>query len=252
MTVEPDAKATILVNVELSDLTPIAPPLRAMMGSLKVILVGWYAVPEQTSPAQARDQFGDEAQAVLDRVAAAFRRAGTEVQTHVVFTADELDTIERISAEQDCDAVLIPNPVEHLGRILVPMRGLHNAPRIAHFVADLVQDGTTDVTLLHILEEDEEKDAIQSDVLDEASRMMADEGIAAGLVRLRIEVSDAPGSAIIDIAKDYDVVVIGETEPSVREVIFGSVPELIAHEAAVPVMVVRRRGAASSPRSISR
>ena len=241
MTMVLDAKAKILVDVELPTPAPIAAPLRAIMGSLNVVLVGWYAVPEQTSPEQARDQFGGEAQAALNRVADTFRAVGAEVQTHVVFTANELDTIERISAEQDCDAVLIPNAVAQLERILVPMRGLHNAPRIARFVADLVQDGTTDVTLLHILEEEEERAIVQEGVLDEVSRLMAEEGIDAGLVRFRVEVADDPGGAIIDIAKAYDVVVIGETEPSVRDLIFGSVPEQIAREAAVPVMVVRRR-----------
>lgn len=236
-----DEKATILVDVELPEPKPIAPRLVAMMGSLKVILVGWYAVPDQTSPEQARDQFEGEAQAALDRVAEAFRDAGAEVQTRVVFTGDELDTIERISAEEDCDAVLIPEPLEHLERILVPIRGLHNARRIAHFVADLVQDGTTDVTLLHVLEQDEEEETVQKDVLGTVAAMMKDEGIDAGLVRLRVEVADNPSDAIIDIAKDYDVVVIGETEPSVREVIFGSVSEQIAHETDAPVMVVRRR-----------
>lgn len=237
-----DEKATILIDVELPDPAPVPPPLRALMSALKVILVGWYAVPDQTSPAQARDQFEDEAQEALDRVAETFRDSGAEVQTHVVFTGNQLDTIERISAEQDCDAVLIANPIEHLERILVPLRGLHNAERIAHFVADLVKDGTTDVTLLHILEEEEEKAAIEEDVLDKVSSMAVEKGIDAGLIRLRIEVADDPGDAIIDIAKEYDVVVIGETEPSVRAVIFGSVPEQIAQEAEVPVMVVRRRG----------
>jgi nucleotide-binding universal stress UspA family protein len=236
-----DEKATILIDVELPDPAPVPPPLRALMSALKVILVGWYAVPDQTSPAQARDQFEGEAQEALDRVAETFRDSGAEVQTHVVFTGNQLDTIERISAEQDCDAVLIANPIEHLERILVPLRGVHNAERIAHFVADLVQDGTTDVTLLHILEDEEEKAAIQEDVLDTVSSMAVEKGIDAGLIRLRIEVADDPGDAIIDIAKEYDVVVIGETEPSVRAVIFGSVPEQIAQEAEVPVMVVRRR-----------
>jgi nucleotide-binding universal stress UspA family protein len=236
-----DEKATLLIDVALPEPDRIPLPLRAQMGALKVVLVGWYAVPEQTSPEQARDQFEGEAQAALDRVADTLRTAGIEVQTHVVFTGNELDTIERISAEQDCDAILIPAPIDHLERILVPMRGLHNAERIARFVAHLVQDGTTDVTLLHILEEGEEEDAVQHDVLDKVSTMMVEAGIAGGLIRLRVEVADDPGDAIINIAKAYNAVVIGETEPSMREIIFGNVPEQIAHEAEVPVMVVRRR-----------
>ena len=236
-----DAKAKLLIDVELPAPDPVPAPLVHLMKALDVVLVGWYAVPEQTSPEQARDQFEDEARAALDAVADDFRGAGATVYPHLVFTGDELDTIERISAEQDCDAVLIPHPLAKLERILVPLRGLHNAPRIARFVADLVQDGTTDVTLLHVLEEEEERDAVQHNVLDVVARMVAEEGIDAGLVRLRVDVADDPGEAIIDAAHDYDVVVIGETEPSVRSVIFGSVPEQIAREASIPVIVVRRR-----------
>ena len=241
MTAILDEKAILLIDVELPHPAPIEAPLRAMMGGLKIILVGWYAVPDQTTPEQARDQFGGEAQVALDRIAATFRDTGAEVQTHVVFTGNELDTIERISAEQDCDAVLIPKPITSLQRVLVPVRGLHNARRIAHFVADLVQDGTTDVTLLHVLEKGEAAGDVQADVLEKMATLVAEEGIDAGLIRRRVERASDPGESIIGIAKDYDVVVIGETDPSVREVIFGSVPEQIAHKAEVPVMVVRRR-----------
>jgi nucleotide-binding universal stress UspA family protein len=240
-----DAKAKLLIDVELPDPDPVPSPLVDLTGALDVVLVGWYAVPEQTSPEQARDQFEDEARVALEAIADDFRAAGATVQSHLVFTGNELDTIERISAEQDCDAVLIPHSLAKLERILVPMRGLHNAPRIARFVAGLVQDGTTDVTLLHVLGEEEERGDVQHNVLDAVGRMMAEEGIGASLVRMRIEVADDPGTAIIDAARNYDAVVIGETEPSVADVIFGSVPEQIAREASIPVIVVRRRDNAS-------
>lgn len=233
-----DARAKILVDVELPVPSAMASPLVRLMAPLRVVLVGWYAVPEQTSPEQARDQFEDEAHAALDDVADTFREAGAEVQTHLVFTGNELDTIERISTEQSCEALLIARPMEQLERVLVPLRGPHNAARIARFVAHLIQDGLTDVTLLHVLEEEEEEDAVQ-DVLGRVSAMMAEEGVEAGLIRLRIEVAEDPSTAIIEAAQDYDAVVIGETEPSVRDIIFGTVPEQIAQKASVPVMVVR-------------
>lgn len=236
-----DAKAKLLIDVELPDPDPVPASLVNLTGSLDVVLVGWYAVPEQTNPQQARDQFEGEARAALDTIADAFRTAGATVHPHLVFTGNQLDTIERISAEQQCDAVLIPHPVNQLERILVSLRGVRNAPRIARFVADLVQDGTTDVTLLHVLSEEEEREDVQHNVLDAVGQMMTEEGLDAGLVRMRIEVADNPGTAIIDAAREYDAVVIGETEPSVADVMFGSVPEQIAHEASIPVMVVRRR-----------
>lgn len=236
-----DTKATILVNVELPDPEPLGTRWAELLGSLKIILVGWYAVPEQTSPEQARDAFEGEARAGLDRVAEELRSAGADVHTHLVFTADELDTVERISAEENCDAVLIARPLERLDHVLVPMRGLHNAERISHFVADLMHGDSTDVTLLHVLEQEETEDVIKQDMLGTVAAMMVDEGMSARLIHLRLKMADDPGKAIIEAATDYDLVVIGETEPSVRDVIFGTIPEQIARKVEVPVMVVRQQ-----------
>jgi len=48
-----------------------------------------------------------------------------------------------------------------------------------------------------------------------------------------------PAQSIIDACSDHDLVVLGETEPTIRKNLFGSVPERIANEAEVPVIVVR-------------
>jgi len=236
--------SSLLVDVELPDPAPLSPALVNLLSSLRIVLVGWYAVPEQTSPAQARDQFEETARAALAPIAAAFEEAGATVETHLVFTGDELDTISRISSEQDCDAVLIPAQMQRLERVLVPLRGLHNARRIAPFVADLVQDGTTAVTLLHILEADETEAASRERVLQPAAEMMTDHGLRAGLLDLKTTAADDPATAVVEWSADYDLVVLGETEPSVREILFGSIPEQIVSGAHVPVVVVRHEEAA--------
>jgi nucleotide-binding universal stress UspA family protein len=231
--------SSILVDVELPNPTPPSPTLVDLLASLRIVLVGWYAVPEQTSPAQARDQFEASAQAALDSIAASFEAAGADVDSHLVFTGNNLDTISRISTEQACDAVLIPAAVERLERILVPLRGVHNARRIVPLVADLVQDGTTDVTLLHVLEAAETEATAREEVLRPTADMLTELGIDAGLLHLDAVTADDPVDTIVTRAADYDVVVIGETKPSVREIIFGSVPEQIVEAVQVPVIVVR-------------
>ena len=233
--------SSILVDVELPDPEPLDPELIRALSSLRVVLLGWFAVPEQTSPAQAREQFRAEAQAALDTVAQRFEDAGADVTTRLVFTGDQLDTISRISVEENCDAVLVPAPADRvsLRRVLVPLRGLHNARRIAPFVADLVQDQTTDVTLLHVLEEDETADASRTDVLEPAAEMMRAHGIDADLLRLDARATDDPATAIVERSGEYDLVVLGETKPSVRAILFGTVPEQIVEQAQVPVIVVR-------------
>ena len=233
--------SSILVDVELPEPEPLAPSLVDMLSSLRVVLLGWYAVPEQTSPAQARDQFGDEARAALAEIAQDFEAAGADVTPRLVFTGDRFDSLGRISAEEHCDAVLVPTPMDRdrLQRVLVPLRGLHNARRIAPFVADLIQDHTTDVTLLHILEEDETEDASLEDVLNPAAEMMKEHGIDAGLLRLESRAVDDPADTIIEQSGEYDLVVLGESKPSIRAILFGTVPEQIAKKAQVPVIVVR-------------
>jgi len=233
--------SSILVDVELPEPEPLAPGLVETLSSLRVVLLGWYAVPEQTSPAQARDQFGDEARTALAAIARDFEAAGAEVTPRLVFTSDKFASLGRISTEENCDAVLIPTPMnrDHLRRVLVPLRGLHNARRIAPFVADLIQDHTTDVTLLHILEEDETEDASLEDVLDPAAAMMKEHGIDAGLLRVDARAADDPADTIIEQSSEYDLVVLGETKPSIRDILFGTVPEQIAKKAQVPVIVVR-------------
>ncbi len=236
--------SSILVDVELPDPAPLSPALIEVLSSLRVVLLGWFAVPEQTSPAQARDQFGEEAQDTLDAIAQRFAEAGAEGTTRLVFTGDKLDTLTRISSEEDCDAVLIPGAMDELRRVLVPLRGLENAREIAPFIADLCRDATATVTLLHIVEDEETTDSSRETVLEPAADRMRDHGLDASLLELDAVVADDPADAIVDRAATYDLVVLGETEPSVREILFGTVPERIVTTTDVPVIVVRHENEA--------
>ncbi len=231
--------SSILVDVELPEPESLAPALIDALSPLRVVLLGWFSVPEQTSPAQARDQFGAEAEDTLGAAARRFEEAGAEVTTRLVFTGDELDTISRVSVEESCDALLIPGPVEQLRRVLVPLRGIQNVREIAPFVADLCQDGTARVTLLHILEGDETTAASREDVLEPAAERMRSAGIEAGLLELNSVAADSPADTIVEWAGEHDLVVLGETQPSVREVLFGTMPEQIVEAVNVPIIVVR-------------
>jgi nucleotide-binding universal stress UspA family protein len=231
--------SSILVGVELPEPTPLPPALVDLLSSLRVVLVGWYAVPEQTLPAQARDEFEDEAELALESIAQPFEEAGALLDTVLVFSHDRLDTVGRLSREHDCDAVLLAGEMEHLHRLLVPLRGLHNAHYVAPFVADLIQNETTEVSLLHVLEDDETAEKIRETMLRPAAEKMTDWGIDGGLLALETIADDDPDEAIVEAAKHHDAVVIGESEPSVHDILFGTVPETIVQTAHCPVLVVR-------------
>ena len=233
--------SSILVNVELPDPAPLSSTLVDVLSSLRVVLLGWFAVPEQTSPAQARDQFGDETQDTLDTVGRRFEAEGGEVTTRLVFTGNKLDTLTRVSTEENCDAVLVPGTMDALRRVLVPLRGLDNVDQIAPFVADLCREATAMVTLLHVVEEEETETSARADVLKPAAARMRDLGLDPSLFELDALTSDDPAAAIVDRAEAYDLVVLGETKPSVQEILFGTVPERIVKTADVPIIVVRHR-----------
>lgn len=235
----PSHPSSILVDVSMPDPPPVPPPLLDLLGSLRVVLVGWFHVPEQTAPEQARDQFGEEAAASLQRVAQSFQDAGAEVTSRLVFTGNKLDTLSRISAEESCDAVYLAGPVDTLKHILVPLRGRPNLNTLAPFVADLVKDDTARVTLMHVLEDAEEEANVRETVLVPFRERVEALDIDAGLIVTDVTEADDPAEAIIRRSAEFDVVVLGESEPTIREILFGTVPERIATEAETPVIVVR-------------
>jgi nucleotide-binding universal stress UspA family protein len=235
----PSAPSSILVDVRLPNPEPLSPALVAHLASLRVVLLGWVDVPEQTSPAQARDRFGSEAETALAGLAEGFQTRGADVATRLVYTGDQLATISRVSTEEAADAILIPAPMDALEHVLVPLRGRRNAPRIALFVADLVTDPAARVTLTHVLEEGESEAAARREVLEPAAQLLTGRGIDASAVRQTVLHSADPAEEIVRLSGEYDLVVVGETEPSVRDILFGSVPEQIVREAEVPVVIVR-------------
>jgi nucleotide-binding universal stress UspA family protein len=76
-------------------------------------------------------------------------------------------------------------------------------------------------------------------VLEPAAKMMRDHGIKADLLELDSIAADDPADTIVQWAGEHDLTVLGETKPSVREILFGTVPERIVTSVNVPVIVVR-------------
>lgn len=234
------ALSSVLVDVELPAPTTLSPTLIGSLSSLRMVLLGWFPVPEQTSPEHARNLFADEAQDALDAVARRFEDAGSpEVATRLVFTPDKLDTFTRISTEEDCDGVLIPGAMEARRRVLVPLRGLENLPRIAPFVVDLCGKDSARVTLLHVVEWEGTEAASRMEFLERAGEQMLDHGLDPDRIAFELIPDANPVETILDRAGDHDLMILGETKPSVRDILFGTVPEQIVSATDMPVIVVR-------------
>ncbi len=224
----------ILVPVDVSEADPPALGVLEGLGAVESVLLGYFPVPDQAEPALVRDQHGAAATDRLEAVADAHGIA-TEV---LVFTHDREATVDRIADEYDCNAVLTAGGAAGVDRVLVPLRGDVNLDRILSVVADLLLAGEETATLFHSVPED--GDPSQGELLLDGA---VDRLVEAGVDRARIDQQLAEGAdprtAIAEVAAAYDLVVVGETEPSLRERIIGDRLLGIVDAVEAPTLIVR-------------
>lgn len=233
-------KTRVLVPLELPDPEEIPRHLVELLGGTRVLLVGWYQVPEQTPPEQAREEVEDTGEEALEAVAERFRDAGAQVDVRHVFTPDLVATIQRVGAEEACDAALISWPLGRVERVLVVLREGVSAGTVSGLLSDLEEDGERRVTLLQISENEADEGRSWSERVLE--RLEAD-GVDTDRVETRVETADDPGSRVLEICRgeDFDVVVIPE-RGEMEDRLFGSFAEAVGREAELPVLVVRGGG----------
>lgn len=239
MTALPD-DTTVLVPIDASD--PNRPPigLVEMLSPHKVVILGYYPVPEQTMAAQARDQFGTEATAATDKIAARFDEYGAVVESTVMFTHDVANTIDNVAAEYEVDAVLSGVEVEQaFDRVLIPLRGDVLVEQIVSFVESLFAgQPNVEITLFNVPDDDEEQSRGEF-LLRGAKDRLRESGFAEDQLTWKQEPAVSATDAILETAQDHDLLVVGEAEPSLRERLLGAVTSTIVDESPVPVLIVR-------------
>jgi hypothetical protein len=229
----PIDELTVLVPVDVSN--PETPPLGAidLLSPSRVVVLGYFPVPVQAEPALIREEYESEAEARLEEIAAG-RPDLTEV---LVFTHDREATIDRVADQYDCDAVLAAERVDSIDRILVPLRGDVNLERIVSVVAGLLDASDATATLFHSA--DEAAAASQGEfLLRGAVDRVTDYGIDESRVDWRQGAGDA-SAEIAELAGEYDLVVLGETEPSLVDRIIGDVLSRIVDDVERPALIVR-------------
>jgi nucleotide-binding universal stress UspA family protein len=233
-----ETSPTVLVPVDVSTQERPPPELLRLLGPAKVVLGGWYPVPDQTAPEQLRDAHESEAVERIEEVAADLPGDGPAVDTVVVFTHDRATTVDRLAEDSASDVVVVPDDSNVVERVLVPIRGDVNVERILTTVGVLLRDNDVSVTLFHAAEGDEDP-GVGDLVLDSAADELVEAGIDADRIEKVNVTTESPVDEIVDAAANHDVVVIGETEPSLVERVLGDVPSEIIERSGRPVLVVR-------------
>lgn len=228
----------ILVPFELPDHDLVPSGLVEEITAIEVVVLGHFELPEQTPPAAGRDQFEDEARAELEEIAGAFAD-GADVTSRLVFGKDRAKTIDRVALEEACDVILTGGETGGaVDSVLVPLRGEDNLAGILAFVAELQTACDATVSLFHVVTDEDRRPG--EGLLDDAVAELTADGVPAERIERRLSTDGDPMEAIVSMGHEHDVIVIGETEPSLRERLFDEAPARITAATERPVLVVRQ------------
>ncbi|WP_299268744.1 universal stress protein [Halorientalis sp.] len=226
----------LLVPFELPDADEVPPVLVDTLATMEVVLLGHYGLPEQTPPSVARDQFEGDARTELDDIARRFEEAGVSVTTRLVFGKAREETINRVALEEDCDVILTPGDADAVAQAFVPLRGEANFDRILSFVGELLIATGASVTLFHTGEESDRLPG--EEILADATDRLVGAGVDPDRISRHL-VGDDVERSIVNLGDTFDLLVLGETEPSLRNKIFGSRPAQVTAGTDDPAFVVR-------------
>jgi nucleotide-binding universal stress UspA family protein len=233
-----DSDSSILVPVDVSADEPAVRPLIDLCRSVDVVLLGYYPVPDQVAPAQLRQDHEPEATATLTEIADEFRAGGIDVTDVLVFTHDRADTIDRVANKYGCDGVLTLSETERIERVLVPVRGDTNLERIVSLLADIMQMSDVSVTFFHSVVEDSDPSHGEFLVRGAVDRLK-EAGIDRERISWQLSDEESPHDKIVELAREYDLLILGETKPSLSERILGTVQTRIVDEVNKPAFIVR-------------
>lgn len=206
----------------------------------RVVVLGYWLVPDQSSPQQLRDQFEDEARDSIDVVRQPLEDQGFEVTSELCFTKDRDHHIDVVANRHGCTAVLFPGTVRTTPpeSVLVLLKPDTDLDRTVNTLRRLFRESDVDLLLFHAAERGDDADAIAYMLRGVADRLV-DSGIDSD--RIRWEQSDRGSrtDTIVSEVSAHDLVVLGETEPSVRERVFGPVQASVADRTDRPSLTIR-------------
>jgi nucleotide-binding universal stress UspA family protein len=238
-------RPSILVPIRVLEGESVPEGVPELLAHAHVVLLGYHVIPEQTAPGQAQMQFEERANDRIDEYEEIFEDAGATVERRLVFTHDGQRTLDRMTVEHDCLAVLVPNATGEIEDVLVAIRGAVGVDRLARVVAGVFGPMGVTVTLYHVADEAETDQDVQT-LLDGTTQRLTDLGMDAASIETRIEREQDALDAIVDAAEAYDAVVMGESDPSLVTFVFGLPAAQVADRFLGPVLVVQREPAPES------
>jgi nucleotide-binding universal stress UspA family protein len=227
-----------LIPVDVLEGQTVPATIVDAFASIPVVLLGYRELPDQTGTDQARDQYGDRVRAEVDELRTVFEDAGCDVTTRVAFTHDRLKTFERVAVDDSCDAVLLLNPAPVLETVLVAIRSDVTVEHIARLLSTILTGTDLELTLFHAAPDEDGRDA-GTELLATARSELIAAGVGADRIHSTVVVDDSPTDAILEAATEHDLLVTGESRPSIRRFVLRDRAERLARRTVDPVLVIR-------------
>lgn len=227
----------VLVAAELPLEGAFPAALAETMSNSEVFVLAYRPIPDQTSPEQAKGQFGEEAAAALADIVEAFEQYGRAVETNIVFTSDVDETLANHREQLGADATLYVRPVDRIDRILAVGTESIDYDR---FIDCLSAIGRTPLEMLKLLQVGDDERALdqQELLLEGLKSTLADRGVAEQIVATESIVPADQTSEVLDEAADFDMLVVGVRRPTLGDQILGALADRVRSQTNLPVLVV--------------
>ncbi|WP_340097758.1 universal stress protein [Salinibaculum salinum] len=225
---------------DVSDTNHVSKAMVQSLAPSQVVVLGYWPVPDQSSPKQLREQFEDEARASLEVIRKSLEDDDSEAVSELSFTKNRDHLIDRVANKYGSTAVLFPGTVRSTPResVLVLLTSDSDMDRIVTAVGTLFGDSDVDIMLFHAVERGDDVEATKYMLRGVANRL-ADHGISSDRIQLNQSDRSSRVESIVSEVSDHDLVVLSESEPTVRDRIFGPVQSSISDKTDRPSLTIR-------------
>ena len=134
--------------------------------------------------------------------------------------------------------VLKDRGLEQLNKILVPFRGSEHAKLGVKLAADFAENGDSIVEILRVVKPGADKEKERKLAAEEISELDVDES----RIKIIVVENDTVTDGIIETTEntDYDLVVMGASKQwKYKNMLFGSIPDIVADSVNTSVLMVR-------------
>jgi len=231
---------TILVFVEFPD--PEFPTAGFLdhLAYPNAELVGFYHLDDDESLQEARAEYEDEFTAELRKQAERFEQRGVRTEHDLIFNDNRVEVRQRIAEDHGVDAILTPGGAGTLGKVLIASRHTRNAEeKVAKLLNIVDRDELISVDLVHVADPDDPDGESEGErILEEMTSLLTDENIPPIQINREVRTGEDVAYELSQAARNYDLVVLGETEQDVGDRVFGPVGDYIVGEQDVPVLTI--------------